>query len=144
MFILPNGGCMNFIRCLGFLGLILMTVNGSQAAVFTIFNKGPQAIFVNPMWSGRCGCYELLQPGQSREYNSVFAGVNKIKWVQKFPGSNMMSDPNAMMIKSFEADINLGALNLGGKFEILNDGSYSSLFGVDGSGNGTARTTDGI
>ena len=135
---------MNFIRCIGLVGVVLLTVSAAQAAVFTVYNKGPQAIFVNPMWEGRCGCYELLQPGQSREYNSVFAGVNKIKWVQKFPGASMVADPKAMIIKSFEADISLGALNLGGKFEILNDGSYSYMFGVDGSGNGTAKTTDGI
>lgn len=134
---------MNSIR-IALLAALLCAVGVVNAAVFTVINKGSQTVYANPMWSGRCGCFDALQPGQEMRYDSGFSNVGKIRWIQKLAAGSTVSDPKALVVKIFDADIKLGALNLGGRFEILNDGSYSYMFGIDGSGNGTAKTIEGL
>lgn len=130
---------MNSMRMMGLVFALLCTVGAVNAAVFNVKNNSRQAIYVRPIWAGRPFSLDRLQPGQSKDYESLTAKPTAIHWVEVVSSGN-----GQMFLKGFEANIKLWELNLGGKFEILNDGSYSYMFGVDGSGNGSATKVDDL
>ncbi len=130
---------MNYMRVTGLFIALLCSVNAVNAAVFTVKNSSRSTIYVRPVWASKQFTLDQLVPGQSMRYDSGVVNVNAVRWLE------VMSQGNGQMfIKGFEANVKLGALNLGGTFEILNDGSYSYMFGIDGSGNGSASKVDGL
>lgn len=116
-----------------------------QAATFTIHNDGSNVIEVNPQWSGRCG-YDVLNPGSTRDYNSGFNNVGKIKWIEQIPaaGISVVGVKDPIVIKIYEGDANLGWANIGGHFKIYNGGSFRREFGVDGTNDGNATSVSDL
>ena len=109
--------------------------NAAESAAFTVSNKGTKDISVSPLWSGRPEAFDVINPGQSKGYDSGFNNVTGFRWHQSVPSSVA----GTVCYKNYQADAKVGALNLGGKFEILDEGSYTYYFGVDGSGSGVGK-----
>src|ERR1700722_5891812 len=141
------GGSMFIVKRLGLAAGIALLGVSLQAATFTIHNDGSNVIEVKPQWNGRCAGYDLLNPGQTKDYNSWTENVTKIKWVEKIPASSIsfvgIKDP--LILKVYEADSNLGWANVGGHFKIYNGGSYRREFGlIDGINDGNATSVGDI
>lgn len=137
---------MYTIKRLGLAAGIALLGASLQAATFTIHNDGSNVIEVKPQWNGRCAGYDLLNPGQTKDYNSGTENVTKIKWVEKIPATSIsfvgIKDP--LILKVYEADSNLGWANILGHFKIYNGGSYRREFGVDGINDGNATSVGDI
>jgi hypothetical protein len=137
---------MNIYKSFGLLVAAIFLVQTAQAATFTIYNKGGTTIYARPMWGGKSANYDTIAAGQSVKYDSGFQKPYSIRWLENVtPRDRDMSGKSKIhCFKIFEQGINLGVVNLGGKFEILSDGSYSYYFGIDGSGNGVATSVEGL
>jgi len=128
----------NNVKKLALLATLAIVGQSAHAAVFTVENKGSQPIEASPIWSGRSESYVTINPGQSSRFDSGFNHVTGIRW-------RLITSQNASQgiecYQSFYATKDpyfAGAANLGGKFEILDAGSYHWYFGVNGSGSAVA------
>lgn len=72
--------------------------------------------------NGATGEYDRLQSQQAETYDTGFADLLKIGWMEKVAG----------VVTSYEVNIKVNALNLGGHFDIQTEGRYTYDFGVDG------------
>lgn len=133
-------------KTINFIALIALYSAAMQAATFTIHNDGSNVIEVNPQWNGRCAGYDLLNPGGTKEYNSGFNNVGKIKWIEKIPaaGINVVGVKDPIILKIYEGDANIGWANILGHFKIFNGGSYRREFGVDGTNDGNATSVSDL
>lgn len=107
----------------------------AEAAIFTVFNKATVPIIVEQMWHSEDAEIKL-EPGESFTFNTGLANVSKMRWIEPVLVKKGNMPP---FYKSFETPVRLGFLNIGGTFEIFNDGAFSYYFGIDGSGKGIAR-----
>ncbi|HRN77955.1 MAG TPA: hypothetical protein PLU71_01840 [Candidatus Dependentiae bacterium] len=110
----------------------------SHAAVFTVQNKGSKAIEAAPMWSGSSESYTTIKPGQEVRFDSGLNAVTGIRWRLVTSNNPTQGTECYQYYKATKAPHFAGALNLGGNIQILDAGSYSWYFGVDGSGSAVA------
>jgi hypothetical protein len=116
----------------------LAIASQSYAAVFTVENKGSKLIEVSPLWSGRSDVYTAIKPGQESRFDSGVNHVTGIKWRSITQENTSAGTMCYQYYKATKAPYFAGAVNLGGNFKILDGGSYSWYFGVNGSGSAVA------
>lgn len=121
---------MNYYRTV-FLAIILTAISlpciRLQAAVFTVTNNSDSSVRFAPRWEGSPKTLDTLEPSKSKQYDSGLNTVTGMRW--------------SIGQTVFVAEVKLGKINLGGKFEIKKDGLFSYYFGIDGSGTGQASKT---
>lgn len=139
---------MNSVKSCSVLFFLVLSCSVAQAAVFEVVNQGANTVYVRPIWSGRGLLFDRVEPGQSIRYDSGFNNVTGMRWAEVVPvkeGGTLVK--GQMLVKSFETDVKVGFLNLGGNFKIQNSGSFNYYFGVD-SGlkviSGSASPVDGL
>jgi hypothetical protein len=104
------------------------------AAIYTVSNKSGNVVYlVSPKTTGIT--LTPLLPGEPLEFNTWFEGVSQIRWQE-----SVVTNPESFektqikQLGEYSADINLGALNIGARIEILSGGKFNYYFGIQGSG----------
>lgn len=124
-------GSMKSLRLIALVGLSLVVV-AANAATVKVVNGGSNAIFVKPEWKADANCaachapcYSKLAPGASKDYNSEFYNITSFRWMQEYPKTSILPDPQSMVVKIFAAGLNVPFATLGAEVTILNEGSYT-------------------
>jgi hypothetical protein len=107
-----------------------------DAAIVTIANKTGHEILLNtPNYKGPGTSVLPLSTGESKEFNTWFDGVSHIQWKeQTVENPESWERTKLIDLGTYVADVSLGALNIGARFEILTGGKYNYNFGIQGSG----------
>jgi hypothetical protein len=121
---------MKSLRVMALMGLgLIATVD---AATVKVTNKSMYTVYVRPMYGNDTQPYVKLEIGEAKNYNSGLYKVYGMRWAQKLPASPLQVQ-DEVTFKIFDANIDIGVVNLGAEFDILNDGSYKRAFGVQGT-----------
>lgn len=116
----------------------IVAVSDVSAAMMNITNKGSRTATVGPIWNG-FNEKVILEPGQSKQYNSGFNEINGVYWEQEISCSSRQSSEGVFCLKRFQMQMKIPFASLGGQFDIFNDGSFAYKFDtLGGSGNGVA------
>jgi hypothetical protein len=122
---------MKSLRLMALVGLGLGAAH-VDAATVKVINGSSNIIFVKPEWKAGADCaacngpcYGMLNPGQSKDYGSDFYNIDYFRWVQKYPKTVVLPDPNQIIVKIFAANLRIPLATVGAEVTILNDGSYT-------------------
>jgi hypothetical protein len=138
---------MKSLRLIALVGLSLVAID-AIAAQFKVTNSSSGTIWFKP-FLGATGCeqyYQELKQGESRNYDTGFAKVNEVRWIQKYPQASACQLPGVLSVKSFKqaSTLSMNALELGVKIDILNDGSFKIQRILQPDKTETAETMNGF
>jgi hypothetical protein len=112
----------------------LLLAPSSWAAIYTVYNKSGNNITLAFPGADR-GKVIPLRPGESHEFNTWLEGVSHIRWTESITiNPESFETAQGTQLGDYDADINLGALNIGARIEILSGGKFNYNFGIQGVG----------